>query len=230
MSTGNQATALLRAMRERGKTRRGWVEATVDELVTLTGVDHHDIVKTLQQWKRLGYVKFTEHQQGSVTRLTAIRLTARGNALSIEAVAKATDPEGSITLPSQRRDGNGTKASAGKVGVDLTDARNQPDIAPGGPVERIMPTKEQAVFNLNAYPLVRGLVGRRERLLAAASEVEHDAPDLALTLMERAENAYSPLEEEVVSLLGELGAGPRQERLAVLPDVPAENSAVKEAV
>lgn len=211
MSTGNQATALLRVMRERGKTRRGWVEASIDELVTLTGVDHHDIVKTLQQWKRLGYVKFTEHQQGSVTRLSAIRLTARGNRLSIEAVANAAEPEGSIAGPAR----NGHSARA------VPTTKFTPSI----------PTKEQAVFSLNAYPLIRGLVGRRERLLAAATEVERDAPDLALTLMERAENAYSPLEEEVVSLLGELGAGPRQERLAVVPDAVAdEGSAVKEAV
>lgn len=248
--TGNQGPTLLAYLKPRAETRRGWVETTVPEIVAVTGIDHHDVVKVLHQWQRQGLVKFTTHVNGKQERLTAIRLTVAGMGFEysdervngqvavVDDIAVVDDYADTVAVAVVATTGESSQAKGGKrtweklldqwrTQAHDIEGLSEPEasarvvqlqhdhyaaITQKGAAKRAAtiaakvaeaPSIDRGL--LDELPLIASLGQRQERLLNAAVSIEADAPDIAETLIARAQNTYTLLEREVLTLLERLG-------------------------
>lgn len=202
-TTAHQGETLMKVLQERGSTRRGWADATAAQLTTLTGLDSHDIHKMLYAWRKLGYIRATERKDGKATFLTGIRLTERGKNIDLTKSDVLRLDEVEVEVGAANGHSAEAEGAMDKRVDELLQLTSEPT--------EVRVTAREVVALLPAYPLLAALVGRRDRLLQAAVDVENDAPDLAMTLMSRADRAYTPLEEETVGLLTTLGLTPKKE-------------------
>lgn len=86
------------------------------------------------------------------------------------------------------------------VGTDMTDFRNQPRVAEGGPIERILPIVAPTPL-AEQYPLIAKMASRSAVLESAAMLAESAGEDeIALALYEKAKTETSEFNTEVLRL------------------------------
>lgn len=171
---------------ESGKTRileilklhakpNGWISNfTVPDVAKAVGLDIHEVVSLLHSMKNSGHVTFRERSGKEPVRLR-------------------------LTPPAM-----GKSYSKNTLGTPWARARNlkitidEPLLEePSPPVEEL----DNPWVKVEDYPIIRGLIARRHKLLAAAKLAEEgNADDIALALIEKAEMPLSPLEEEAIRL------------------------------
>lgn len=182
MTMTAQKPALLAVLSENAD-QRGWVGLEQEDLTRLTGIPQHETVHALWDLQKQGYLKFREqHVQGG-SRLTRIRMTAEG------------------------------RKAAGRPTFVLDEmAAEEPlemlDVAGPSPVVDTPSPVPGGYWTLDNYPLIKALIGRRQKLEQAAILLEEAGmTDLAIAALDKAHEAgvYTPFEAEVVDLVAALG-------------------------
>lgn len=162
----------------------------------LRDVDGHRITHLLYDLAKAGLVKFRETKIGDRIRLVAITATDRGY-----------EAAGLPARPVAAEVGHTNRAPSLHPG-DGTDFRNQPAVAPGGPITRTHVAPAVAAVPppeaKPRYPVTRALFDRRRKIEEAARLLDSAGiGDLALTVL-MAADTFTPLELEAMAMLTRL--------------------------
>ncbi len=197
--------ALMEMADDRGKVR---VEGNqiVRTLSRMMGMDAHNMQKLFFALRSEGRIQFDVRQQGQVQRITDVRIV-------------------SVRVPNQneRSESVVTVVAVGRpspVGRDMTDPRNLPAVAPGGPITKTqmpvvaMPTPTQAVRAVQAIlaplngttrpapstPLLDAIAAKSAKAEGLAKALdEAGETDMAVELLNR--HSISPEISEALALL-----------------------------
>jgi len=218
-----QNPTVLGLLKEHADDRGSVRELTIPQMVRLSGLDHHDVVKTLWQLRQMGLLGFGEERHGKQTAIRAIRLTKSGLRSSLSGMSHAAGnqppvesltaiPAEEIILPEHWDNPWTEQGSNNYVDPDLGPLVLMPEPEPEStpqPVVLPFPNPPRLPAPLADYPLIEALVGRRERLAEAARLLEQAGQmDLATRTLMALDEAPTPLEAEVLRFLAALPSGP----------------------
>lgn len=163
--------------------RRGWVDRTTNEMQGDLGVPEHDIVHALHDFQRQGWLHSRAHTKGTVTEMTAIRVTSPGRQKLIALAAEA-EPKGVVAI-----------IRPAEVAADESAQALEPDAG--------------YVALEAAYPIAAGLQNRQKLLETAAALLDTaGAEELALQTLERAHDPglFTALEREAIAMYERLAS------------------------
>jgi len=184
---------------------RGWVDVDTPDLARLTGIPQHDVVHALWDLQKQGWLRFREKHIPGGSELTRIRLTSVGRK-AMEDLAAHRPLDAAMEVVEARE--SNPFLMEPRDYATITAAAHLADGAVGSGAR---PKPEQAVLDAGmlldaGFPLIHALVQRRGKVEQAARLLEEAGEvDLALQAIEKAHTAYTPFEEEVIRLLGDLG-------------------------
>jgi hypothetical protein len=177
----------------------------IDELTGFNpDIDHHNTTHLLYSLSKQGCVTFRESKNnGSGIRLERITSTRRGFRMIGMSVRPQSQELGDLHAPSIRPG-------------DMSDFRNLPSVAPGGPVEHIRASVQKqtqakttddvdlyagdASLEWKRYPVIQALFDRQYKLEEAARLLdEAGQSDLSMSALAASES-FSPLELEAMRL------------------------------